>query len=248
MKRRNVGIAAILVILANAWVLVSVWLNRADTPGGTVELTERELRLERVSDESTVLFLKIEWDTLRSKLPGDPHHWRSAEWLDAAKMADLGFPPPPVLPTADDPHVRYRSYTIPVYVVLEFEGEAWKQAPANRRQATRLFAVDAGHDPQLLRERYPDPTRHILTRGLVRSFLERRTSPDGERLPPRLRGTLRQLLSPRIFISDHHDRELANLSELDRDSGQQGGGDPRFTATVSWGTDYVPWLQEVRLR
>jgi hypothetical protein len=248
MKRRTVGIAAILVVLANAWALVPVWLNRADTPGGTVELTERELRLKRVSDESTVLFLEIEWDILPSTLPGDHRGWRDAEWLDAAKMAELGFPPQPALATTEEAHLGYRCYTIPVYTVLEFEGEAWRQAPPDRRRTTRLFAIDAGRDPQLLRERYPDPTRHIIARALIRSFLERRTSPEGERLQPRLRGTLRQLLPERIFISRPHSGLLADLPERDRDLGQLPEGEPRFTATISWGANYVPWLREVRLR
>jgi len=244
MKRRNVGIAAILIVLANAWALVSVWLNRADAPGGTVELTERELRLERVSDESTVLFLEIEWDTLHSTFRGR----RDPDWLDAAKMAELGFPPQPTLAPTNDEHHRYRRYTAPVYAVLEFEGEAWRQAPSDRRQSTRLFAIDAGRDPQVLRERYPDPIRHIISPALIQSFLERRTSPEGERLQPRLRGSLRHLLPPRIFISRPHCSVLANLPERDRDFDQQPAGDPRFTAIVSWGTDYAPWLREVRLR
>ena len=95
------------------------------------------------------------------------------------------------------------------------------------------------------------PEQLILTAHfdeIVQSFLERQTSPDGQSLQPRLRGSLRHLLVPRIFVSGPHHRILANLPDRDRDLEQRGVDDPRFTATVSWGKNYAPWLQEVRLR
>jgi len=248
MKHRNVVLAAILIVLANAWALVSVRLNRGDAPGGTVELTERELRLVRVSDESTVVFLEIEWDTLRSASPGETGRREDADWLDAAKMVELGFPPQPASAPADDARLRYRCYTAPVYVVLEFEGEAWRQAPTDRRQTTRLFAMDAGRDAQLLRQRYPDPTRYIISRALIRSVLQRSNSPDGKRLQPHLRGSLSCLVPGRIFLSRPHYRVLANLPVRDRDLDEHSAHEPRFTAIVSWGNDYAPWLRDVRLR
>ena len=79
--------AAAVVVAVNAWTLIAARHNRSDPNGGTVELTEREVRLAQVPWESTVTVLELSWDVL-SDTPGrrDP-----PAWLDATKLAELGF-------------------------------------------------------------------------------------------------------------------------------------------------------------
>ena len=79
--------AGVVLLSSNAWVLVSVGRNRGAAPGGTVELTERELGLPFRIGDSTALALELRWTVFSS----DPDHDRSPDWLDAAKLAELGF-------------------------------------------------------------------------------------------------------------------------------------------------------------
>jgi hypothetical protein len=245
MKRAIVLAAAGVILAANGWLLISVSRNRSDARGGTVELTERELRLPARSGESTALFLELDWDTLSIS----PERRRAPQWLDAAKLAELGFDCS-VAVTHPDARDHYRSMrTALVFLVLEYEGEAWKQASPDRKQKTRLFAVDAGRNPHRLREKYADATRYIITRGLVTLRFQERTIPEEERLPqPRLQGWIEAVLPDRIFVPLPHSKVLEDL----RDRGGSSEDrflveeEPRFAVTVSWGRNHEPWVSGVR--
>ena len=78
MRRALVLTAAAVVLATNAWTLIAAWRNRTDSGGGTLELTERELRLVAVPWESTVTQLNLNWDVL-SDTPADRRG--PAAWL-----------------------------------------------------------------------------------------------------------------------------------------------------------------------
>ncbi len=244
MKRATVLAAAGVVIAANAWVLISVSRNRSDERGGTVELTERELRLPARIGESTAMFLELDWDTLSIR----PDHRRAPRWLDVAKLAELGFDCQ-VAVTHSDARRHYRSMrTALVFLVLEYEGDAWKQAGSDRKRETRLFAIDAGRDPRRLRETYADTARYIVTRGLVSLSFQERSIPDGKRLPqPRLQGRIVAVLPDRIFVPLPHSKVLEDLRHRGGSSRDRVEEGPRFAATVSWGRNHEPWVSGVRL-
>lgn len=244
MKRGLILAAAAVVLAANIWALLAVSRNRSGAPGGTVELTERELRLRPVPGESTALFLELEWDVL----PAPSTHREAPRWLDAAKISELGFD---CSVRVTDPAARdhYRSLMArPVFVALEYEGKALEQAPPDRRQQTRLFAVDAGLDPDRLRERHADTNRYIIARGLVRVWLEEEKPSVGE-LPskPRLQGQVTTLFPRRIFVPRPHCHLLEGLVASDNARQDERNAEPRFAATISWGNHYEPWVKSVRL-
>ena len=190
------------------------------------------------------MFLELDWDSLSTA----PERRRAPPWLDVAKLAELGFDcQVPV--THSDARRHYRSMrTALVFLVLEYEGDAWKQAGSDRKRETRLFAIDAGRDPRRLREKYADTTRYIITRGLVSlSFQERRNS-DGKRLPqPRLQGRIVAVLPDRIFVPLPHSKVLEDLRHRGGSSRDRVEEGPRFAATVSWGRNHEPWVSGVRL-
>lgn len=242
MKRAIVLAAAGVILAANAWLLISVSRNRSDAPGGTVELTERELHLASRSGESTAVFLELDWDTLSIS----PEHRRVPQWLDAAKLAELGFDCR-VAVTQPYAPVYYNSLrTALVFLVLEYEGEAWKQASPDRQRKTRLFAVDAGRHPHRLREKYADTARYIITRGLVTPRVQERSIP-GEKGPPqpRLQGWI-EVLPDRIFVPLPHSKVLEDLRHRGGSSHDGVEGGPRFAVTVSWGRNHEPWMSGVR--
>ena len=241
MKRSLVLAAAAVVLVANAWVVVSAWRNRGDAPGGTVELTERDLRLRSVSSDSTAAFLELRWE-VASHEPDDD----GASWLNADKLQELGFNCR--VPVAS-PHAADHYNSMPpalLYVVLEFDGEAAQKTGGS--QTPRLLVVDAGRDARQLRSKYPDPARHLLSRAVVQPFLKERNRREKRPLPqPRLSARIQRLLPQLIFVPPPHSSVLQGLRRRPDSPKEPGDLAPRYAVTVSWGTRYEPWVRSIRL-
>ena len=129
---------------AGGWGSCPVWTSacpRSAYPaGGTFELTGQELRLLPISDDSTAGFPELRWEVASN----EPEDDGAPGWLNAAKLQELGFDCR--VPVAS-PHARDHYHSVPpvlLYVVLEFEGEAWKKTGGSR--PARLFVVDLGRD------------------------------------------------------------------------------------------------------
>lgn len=109
-----------------------------------------------------------------------------------------------------------------VFVVLEYAGDAWKQAGPDRNRKTRLFAVDAGREPRHLRQQHKDTSRYIITRALVgASFRE-----DGI---PRLEGWLRTLVPNQVFVPRPHSLALEGLRQRGASARDEAEREPRYT-------------------
>ena len=211
--------------------------------GGTLELTERELPLVQVPWESTATLLELRWDVM-SDTPDDRG---PPAWLDATKLAELGYD---CTVPMNSPNAKEHYTSLPpalVFLVLEYEGEAWRQACRDRKPKTRLFVVDAGRDADRLRDRYPDTTTHVLTRGVVRPFYQEHSLPGGTLLAtPRLRGWVVNALPNHVFAPQPHGRVLEDFRDRDPSAAESSEREPRFMVTVSWGSNYEPWVQGVR--
>lgn len=242
MKRSLVLAAGAVVLVANAWVVVSALKNRGDAPGGTVELTERELHLQPVSKDNTAVFLALHWGLASS----EPEDDGAPAWLNAAKLQELGFN---CSVPEGSPHAAEHYASMPVkrlYVVLEFDGEAARKA--ERGQKSRLWVVDVGRDPRQLRAKYPDSTRHLISQGVVQPFLKQRSGREQRPLPqPRLSARVQALLPEEIFLPSSHSRLVQALRPLPESSEERDNTEPRYAVTVSWGTRYEPWVRSFRL-
>jgi hypothetical protein len=250
MKRTLLVLAAAgVVLVSNGWAVFSSLQNRRAPEGGRVELTERELRLPPLIGDSTALSLELNY------WRGDPEDRRGdrfLDWLDAAKLAELGFDcsVPVTSPHARDHYSAARNAL--VYLVLQFDGETARRFlregtdRSHRPAETRLFVVDAGKDPRSLRKKYPDPARFIITRGVVMLELQKRGGPDDRLLPqPRLAGWILRLAVNQVFVPTPESKLLQPLRH--RPDATEEPREPRFAATVCWGTDYQPWIESVRL-
>jgi hypothetical protein len=244
MRRALVLAAMALVLVSSVWVLVSSARNRSDAAGGSVELTERELRLPPALGESTVLFLTLRWDVPSS----DPDDDRAPDWLTPAKLTELGLDCS-MPATSPDAKAHYAAaLAVPAYVVLEHEGETWKRARRSPHRTSRLFAVDAGREAAPLRETYRDPGRYVIAQAIVRVGLQDRDSRDGALLAePRLHGWIEAVLPDQIFVPPPHCDLLQGLRggwEAPEDEARR---EPRFAARISWGRSHEPWVESVRL-
>jgi hypothetical protein len=243
MRRVLVLTAAAVVLAANAWALIAAWRNRSGPSGGTMELTERELRLVQVPWESTATSLELSWDILESS-----GGRRRPAWLDATKLEELGFDCN--LPV-DSVNAKEHYESMPpmlVFVVLEYEGEAWRQARrGDPEPETRLYVVDAGRDARRLRDKFGDTKRYVITRGVVRLSYQEHSIPDGIPLPkPRLQGRIVSVLPSQISVPRPHSRILEEFRRRGPPAPERLEGEPRFAVTVSWGSNYEPWVHGVR--
>jgi hypothetical protein len=235
--------AAVVVLAANAWSLIAAWRNRSGSPESTVELTERELRMAEMPWESTATLLELRWDVLSDP----PREHGPPAWLDAAKLAEIGFDCTIPLSSKNAKEHYASMPSMLAYLVLEYEGDAWRQASRDRKPKTRLFVVDAGSDARLLRDRYPDAKRHVVVRGVVRLSYQDRSFPDGTLLAtPRLQGWIANVLPSQVFVPRPHNRHLEALRHRGPPTEQPDGEAPRFAVTVSWGSNHEPWVRGVR--
>lgn len=207
-SRRHTLIAGMaLILLTNAVALLGVAQNRSGEPESSLKLSQRELHLPYWGRrENSGIALDLAW---RVAVPEsrDAAGWSyvdaggTAEWLDQAEMASLGFD------VAATPE-RDRQRSKEVLLVLELDGPAYRQSAerarrhaaeeeaklaafpndeASKRRAkqaqdwlkreesesSRLFAIDAGLDPIALRAKYPDRSRYAIVRGQVRLWRNR---------------------------------------------------------------------------
>jgi hypothetical protein len=212
MRRWGLLLPVAAVLAANLFVLGGVAMNRAGQPEARVELTERELHLVPLGDENTGLAMR-----LIVTRPGFPH---KQGWLNRAKLAELGLDPPDPSAQAHHPGVLSKE----AFVAIDCQ--------ANQPQS-RLVAVDVARDADVLRQRYPDRQRFIVTRGWLGPRWR-----DGRRT-----GVVLDLLVSDIHVPLPYSRILSGLAMTPN----QGDFEPRYKVALCYGKNYQPWICDCRL-
>ena len=133
-QRRTLIAGVALILAVNALVLAGVAYNRSGQPTSTLQLSERELRHGRLSSkENSGVALSLVWRVGRGNDAPDADYVSyggTADWLDQAKLAALGFDVASA--RAEREFKRWRSKE--VLLVLEFDGPACRQALARVQQ------------------------------------------------------------------------------------------------------------------
>jgi hypothetical protein len=261
MRRAGPILAAAVVLLANAVALIGVARNRAGRPEVEVLLTERELPMAPWSDESTGVFLRLEW---QHSLPGSKVDW---PWFDRAKLESLGFDS-----ARWEKEVRERyGRMVPrrAYVVLEYDGPAWalwleareaepEETPpgSSRISASRLVPIDVGLDPGELRRLHAERSRYVIVPAIVGAG---RTG-DGPGGKVVLGGHILYVLVSEIHVPKGLGALLAELRAADaavpappREEARSGPpvlqrrhAPPRYEVLLRYGARHEPWVAEVR--
>jgi hypothetical protein len=253
MKLRGLLAGLALIALANAVALAGAAWNRRGEPEATVTLTERELRIpwSAINDEDdTGLNLQLEWNARWAA--GD----RAPKGIPLATLRELGF----------EPRVGRKEPPRTAWVVMEMDGEAWRQWVAKRRRqveeerrkepesdcppgsdleqmlvsGSRLVVVDAGRDRHALRRRHPDRSRYFVVPGTVHV---------SEVRPGAFQGLVSGLRVESIHVPlklrptlD----EIVTAERVRRETSNSGESHPpRYSATVSFGRRGEPWLERV---
>lgn len=221
MRRAGPVLAAAVVVVANLVAIAGVARNRSGEPEAELWLTERELPRAPWTDESTGVFLRLEW---ARSLPGSKADW---PWFDAAKLEALGFDcgHPADAPDAATHYARLMPRN--AYVVLDLDGPP--EAPPET--ASRLVPIDAGTDPAALRRLHPDRARQVIVPAVVSAAWR-----DGL-----VFGRIRQLRVSQVHVPKDVAAGVPALRRRDAAA-------PRYEVLVRFGARLEPWAVEARPR
>jgi len=115
-----------------------------------------------------------------------------------------------------------------------------KQLEEEYKSESRLFAIDAGLDAQLLREKYSDRSRFIITNGMVRpSYNYGKENSEVYGIVTDISvNSIHVPLDKRIVFDVilFHDKIDSREPKL-----------PRFTVELAYGSRYEPWILKVHM-
>lgn len=266
MKIARWAAALAFLALVNAFVLAGAAWNRAGSPEASLLLTEREVPLSRHfrSDENSGLGLSL------ALCRDCPEQGR----FGVEKLKSLGFDPE-AFRTRDHEHRKW-PLPRRGYVVLEFEGPVWEAALAQRRQEleglrsqaepdareleeaeerlrrmaardSRLVPVDVGSDAEVLRRRYADNTRYLITPAEIRM---QRCWRDDCSEP--VYGRVSHVLTRTIHVPLQYHGILAEALGGGRSGWnwtalyfRREVAGPRYRVRLHYGARYEPWLAAV---
>jgi hypothetical protein len=241
MRRAGPILAVAVVILANTLALVAVTRNRAGEPEAEVRLTERELPFAPWTDQSTGVFLRLEW---QRTTPGSKVE---TPWLDRAKLESLGFDCS-YPPDGKDARERYgRMVARPAYVVLEYDGAAsrpWLEDAG----ASRLVPIDVGRDAGELRRLHPDRSRCLVVSAIVAPRWTALDEGEGDRPGKGLLSVgIQTLLIREVHVPKDLGAPLAPLRAAEPPGPRRRHVPPRYEVLLRYGARHEPWVAEVRL-
>lgn len=222
MKRRALFAALGLLIAVNAVVLLGVARNRSGEPDALLTLTERELPLSWSfrHKENTGVSLHLNVNSASEEL----------KWFDEAKLAELGFDTRHfrrsdswrvyreqprkafvVLEYDGEAWQRHRQrqlQEIENLAVQVREGKLKPEEAENRKKeklfrlsvASRLFSIDVGSDPGVLRRRYADRSRYLILPAQVRMMVDWERGSAGKEGEERLHGLVQQVLVDELHV------------------------------------------------
>ena len=284
MKFRGPGLllaGGALVLLVNAIVLAGVAWNRSGAPEATLQLSERELELPplwRDIREDSGLALGLRWRLPiveareEDYLAGQYGAFMPAQWLDADKLAALGFKLPPL----PDDFTGWRRLppARELWLALEFDGPAYVHSvqvaqdhlvaaqrglDASPEDTGQQHRVDVARES--LRQAREEWTRLFVVDADREPAALRARYPDRERFVI-VRGRVRpvvEALDPgnpekrewRGMIQDVSVATVhvplgfrAAFETPPGDAGQQAQA--RYEVTLAWGRRGEPWIVAAR--
>ncbi len=285
--RQLFALCFVLLLATNIIVLAGVAYNRFGEPDAQVTLTERELRAPYSTRAGNSGFsLRVVWRALNNQMnnryiyASRPYAYSSygtnIEWMDRDKLKTLGFDIDKI--AQKEGEHKYRKVTVPkeVYLVLEYDGAAYREALARaqaavdteqkslaaqpdnesiqkrlhnaqrwlefeRIEAPRLFAVDAGLDPNLLRQQYSDHSHYIIAKGVVTTGYLVRSGRDASDIF----GHIKRINIDSIHVPLQF-RNLFNTAMVPHMSGPDAPPNPpRYVVDLAYGSRLEPWIKGV---
>lgn len=260
------AMALLLIVAANAILLLGSWRNRSGEPDAELLFSKRELYVPYSwDDENSGRFIQLRYQ-LASEMGGDTLF--TNPWLDRKKLKSLGYRlPQEGADTAES--ASYLSFPAKkVFVVLELQGLAYEQALAQavaemeglqptagpetiqaaeekvrqlRDQDSRLYVVDVGLDAQELRQHHSSKERYAIVPGQLRVWWDR----GHKQNKPQWFSSI-TLDRERIFVPLEFAGPLARCAQQMQkvpSGGKTGASGCRVR--LAFGTRLEPWVKEL---
>ena len=109
-----------------------------------------------------------------------------------------------------------------------------------RLTESRLFAIDAGLDPQKLRKTYGDRARYIITKALIEPTYR------GDDKGKEVVGYITRLSVEKIHVPLEH-RKVFDAILVQGKSIHNEFGPPRYKVELAYGSRLEPWIKSVEL-
>lgn len=266
--------SVLLLLLTNVVVLSGVAYNRAGDPLVSIGLTERELPVKQFragKDEDSGTALSLRWQIPYAKVP--PYLYTnpsSPAWLDAAKLAELGFDLSK-LKSKKENWYRWPSETTDAVLVLEYQGDAYQHAlamtehkvnqlsekvesvPGDKKHSNKLKK----YEEQLTRMKVSQTRLYMIDAGLDVQALAKKYSEKNKYLfvrgeigvrwiNDRIVGHVRRLYIDQLHVPLPYSQQLAVLT---KGEGYNNRGaqpiPPRYQVQLKVGKRLEPWIESV---
>lgn len=278
--RKTIIAAVTLLLLTNIVVLAGIAYNRSGKPLVSIELSERELPVTRsygLDDENSATSLTLEWHSLDPDDDTDKLYAyvssRTPEWLDNEKLIALGFDINKFNNNADRYRYRTGQLATEVILVLEYNGQAYRQALAGAQSRADKLRVEMESNPddenlatrykniekRLQRLQQSESRLYVIDAALSREALLQKYTGNGEYLFAKgeiglywnddvITGHIRRLSIPQTHVPLPFSRPLAALvSGDDYPSPDTTGTQPRYKVRLNFGKRLEPWIESVAL-
>ncbi len=267
----------LLLLLTNIVVLSGVAYNRSGEPLSSIELTERELSVQRYysrMDEDSSTRVSLNWRVLSDDMESGFFYggYRHPAWLDEVKLSNLGFDLDKIKRNKDKYLYQWDTHAIDAILVLEYQGDSYRKTltfaeqlldqmrknaandPGDKSLAkkikqyedhfvdlkvseTRLYAIDAGLDKQVLLEKYSDKSKYMLLRGEISL-----TWDDDE-----IAGTIHHLYIDEVHVPLPFSQVLVDLIGNDADYAYRAEPiPPRYKVRLNLGKRLEPWIELIK--
>lgn len=265
LSRNKVLAAGVgLILLTNIIVISGAWYNRSGEPDTLIELTERELALREWDlEENSGLSLHLTW-TVRyysyesqfllgpEKLKELGYDLIDSDDPDAIEQyvrKQLPRPAWVVLEFDGDTYRKALQAAEEKYqedkrlYSLDTTSDALKNGMQQskrelsliRYSASRLYVVDAGPDPEQLRQQYTDKSHYIVTSGIVKL--------DYNYVGTEIRGYVTEISVNNIHVP--LDQRAVFDSLPVQVYSEEGYFNPRYRVQLAYGKRYEPWIVKV---
>jgi hypothetical protein len=265
----------VIVVAANIAVLSGVAANRTGEPECKMTLSERELQLPyRIHKENSGMALRLTWRVIgKDDEYRSTSSWTSPAWFNAEKVEELGFKIQDRLNSSDDTALFKKILPKEVFVVLEYDGEPFREAV---KRAESALAREQGllkthPDDKELRENHkraeerlqrertaesrlfaidvgldPEELRHKYS-DRTRYILARgKAQPryDWDKKKKEVSGYISELSIASIHVPLEHRQILDSIVARDRSKGMTFEP-PRFEVELAYGSRLEPWVVSV---
>ncbi|WP_324171582.1 DUF4824 family protein [Sulfurimonas sp.] len=253
-----------LLILTNIVVLLGIYLNRSGDTTSEAILTQRELEVPYYMDkENNSISLKIVYRNINKV--NNSYYNNYNDWLDLIKLKELGFDTDKYLTSKKNANkptkevfvvLEYNGESYKNSLKLAEETFAKKEALYNadkskqrayksakngltreQTSASRLFAIDAGLDYDVLRQKYTNKANFIIVKGLVKIYIEYKKKI--------IYGYIQQLHIQNIHLPYEFKHLLKNVEPIDKYNEEQNTY-PSYKVGVKYGSSFEPWITSLK--